>query len=81
MDEDGNTTMPQQLSKTRFVAGCQCYDFLWWKVHEPDAEEFVPDLVLQDRFEQGSEVGELARTPRHRRVVGAGRGSELDRRW
>ena len=54
--------MTQRLSKSRFVAGCQCYDFLWWKVHEPDAPEFVPDVALEDRFEQGTEVGERART-------------------
>jgi predicted RecB family nuclease len=54
--------MPQQLSKTRFVAGCQCHDLLWWTVHEPDAPELVPDMSLEDRFEQGHQVGELARS-------------------
>lgn len=50
------------LSKTRFVAGWQCHKLLWWTVHEPDAVELQPDEVLQDRFDQGTEVGRLART-------------------
>jgi hypothetical protein len=49
------------LSKSRFVAGCQCHKLLWWKVHEPDAPELQPDKVLQDLFDQGRQVGELAR--------------------
>jgi hypothetical protein len=50
-----------RLSKSRFVAGCQCPKLLWWKVHEPDAPELQPDRVLQDLFDQGVVVGELAR--------------------
>ena len=50
-----------RLSKSRFVAGWQCHKLLWWKVHEPDAEELRPDRVLQDLFDQGQQVGELAR--------------------
>jgi hypothetical protein len=50
-----------RLSKSRFVSGVQCHKLLWLKVHEPDAPELVPDRVLQDRFEQGIEVGRLAR--------------------
>lgn len=53
--------MRHRLSKSRFVAGWQCHKLLWWKVHEPDAHELQPDVVLQDRFDQGSHVGELAR--------------------
>ena len=49
------------LSKSRFVAGWQCPKLLWWKVHEPDAVELQPDRVLQDRFDQGEQVGQLAR--------------------
>lgn len=49
------------LSKSRFVAGWQCHKLLWWKVHEPGAAELVPDKVLQDLFDQGQQVGELAR--------------------
>src|SRR5687767_14898775 len=51
----------RQLSKSRFVAGKQCHKLLWWKVHEPLAEELQPDKVLEDRFDQGRQVGELAR--------------------
>ncbi len=54
--------MPQQLSKSHFVAGCQCHGLLWWTVHEPDAPELVPDMSLEDKFEQGHQVGELARS-------------------
>ncbi len=48
------------LSKSRFTAGWQCHKLLWWKVHEPDAEELQPDKVLQDLFDQGHHVGEVA---------------------
>jgi hypothetical protein len=51
-----------RLSKSRFVAGVQCHKLLWWKVHEPKARELQPDIVLQDRFDQGAHVGTLART-------------------
>jgi predicted RecB family nuclease len=50
-----------QLSKSRYVAGTQCHRLLWWKVHEPLAVELQPDKVLQDRFDQGAQVGALAR--------------------
>ncbi len=53
--------MSAHLSKSRYVAGVQCHKLLWWKVHEPDAVELQPDKVLQDRFDQGSQVGALAR--------------------
>jgi len=49
------------LSKTRFVAGWQCHNVLWWRVHEPDAPELQVGPALQDLFDQGSEVGRLAR--------------------
>jgi len=49
------------LSKSRFTAGIQCHKLLWWKVHEPLAVELQPDKVLLDRFDQGRQVGELAR--------------------
>ncbi len=52
---------PLGLSKSRFAAGVQCHKLLWWKVHEPNAVELQPDKVLQDRFDQGNQVGELAR--------------------
>lgn len=53
--------MPPTLSKSRFVAGWQCHKQLWLRVHEKDAPELQIDVVLQDRFDQGAEVGVLAR--------------------
>ena len=49
------------LSKSRFVAGWQCHKLLWWQVHDPDALELQPDKVLEDLFDQGRQVGEVAR--------------------
>jgi len=49
------------LSKSRFTTGHQCEKLLWWTVHEPNAAELQPDKVLQDLFDQGRQVGELAR--------------------
>ncbi len=51
----------RRLSKSRFVSGWQCEKLLWWTVHEPGAAELQPDKVLQDLFDQGRLVGELAR--------------------
>lgn len=45
------------LSKSRFVAGWQCHKLLWLKVHQKDAPELQVDIVLQDRFDQGVQVG------------------------
>src|SRR5947208_84296 len=53
--------MPYRLSKSKYTAGVQCHKLLWWKVHEPEAIELQPDKVLQDRFDQGAQVGALAR--------------------
>ena len=50
------------LSKSRFVTGCQCHKLLWWTVHEPGARELQPDKVLRDLFDQGRQVGEVARS-------------------
>lgn len=53
--------MSPNLSKSRFVAGWQCHKQLWLRVHERDAPELQVDVVLQDRFDQGAQVGALAR--------------------
>ena len=53
--------MPHRLSKSRYTAGIQCHKLLWWIVHDPNAVELQPDKVLQDRFDQGAQVGALAR--------------------
>src|SRR5689334_4725732 len=51
-----------RLSKSRFTSGLQCHRQLWWRVHEPDATELVPDVVTRKLFDQGARIGELART-------------------
>lgn len=53
---------PKGLSKSRFVSGLQCHRLLWWMSHEPGAPELVPDDALQAVFDQGTAVGERART-------------------
>src|SRR2546430_10041221 len=50
-----------RLSKSRFLAGLQCHKQLWWRVHEPDAPELVPDPALRNILDQGNEVGCKAR--------------------
>src|SRR5512134_2931949 len=50
------------LSKSRFVAGLQCARQLWWRVHEREAPELVPDAGAQRLFAQGHRVGALTRT-------------------
>jgi hypothetical protein len=54
--------VPHRLSKSRFTAGLQCLKQLWWRVHEPDAPELVPDFLLQATFERGHRVGAVARS-------------------
>lgn len=49
------------LSKSRYVWGLQCHRLLWWASHERDAPELAPDEALQAVFDQGAEVGALAR--------------------
>lgn len=51
-----------RLSKTRFCAGLQCPKQLWWKMHEPEAEELVPDPATERIFAWGHRVGALARS-------------------
>jgi len=53
---------PHKLSKSRFTYGLQCHRQLWWRVHEPDAPELVESAAQQALFDQGHEVGALART-------------------
>ena len=51
-----------RLSKSRVMAGLQCHKRLWWTVHEPTAPELEPDEALQALFDEGTHVGEVART-------------------
>ena len=48
------------ISKSKFVAGCQCLKRLYWQVHEPELAG-VPDAAAVAIMEQGREVGKLAR--------------------
>ena len=52
---------PHGLSKSRYTAGLQCHKQLWWRVHEPDAPELVPDAGTQKLFDTGLHVGAVAR--------------------
>ncbi len=56
----GEVIVAHRLSKSRFLAGLQCLKQQWWRVHEPDAPELVPDAKQQVIFDRGTEVGELA---------------------
>jgi hypothetical protein len=49
-----------KLSKSRFVAGCQCLKRLYLQVHEPDLAA-EPDGAAEAIIEQGRDVGLLAR--------------------
>jgi predicted RecB family nuclease len=48
-----------KLSKSKFIAGCQCLKRLYLQVHEPDLAS-EPDEAKQAIFDQGHEVGILA---------------------
>jgi len=49
-----------RLSKSRFTAGLQCHKRLYLQIHQPELAA-EPDESTQARFEQGTEVGQLAR--------------------
>jgi predicted RecB family nuclease len=48
------------VSKSKFLAGCQCLKRLYWQVHEPELAG-VPDAAAVAIMKQGREVGVLAR--------------------
>jgi predicted RecB family nuclease len=48
-----------KLSKSKFLAGCQCLKRLYLQVHEPELAREI-DEAKQARFDQGHEVGRLA---------------------
>ena len=52
--------MKIKLSKSRFVAGCQCLKRLYWLVHQPELAA-QPDAAAEAIIQQGHEVGMLAR--------------------
>ncbi|MCK4589530.1 MAG: DUF2779 domain-containing protein [Nanoarchaeota archaeon] len=49
------------FSKSSYMAGLQCLNYLWAKINRPD-EIQEPDEATQYRFDQGHLVGELAKT-------------------
>lgn len=49
------------LSKSRVMAGLQCYKRLWWMVREPTAPELQPDELGQAAMDRGTRVTEIAR--------------------
>ncbi|MEQ1899063.1 MAG: DUF2779 domain-containing protein [Vicinamibacterales bacterium] len=59
-DPAGESAPRLRLSKSRFTSGLQCHKQLWWRVHEPDAPELVPDAARQAIFDQGHVVGAAA---------------------
>jgi predicted RecB family nuclease len=52
--------MSMRISKTKFVAGCQCLKRLYLQVHEPELAA-DPEDAADAVIEQGREVGLLAR--------------------
>ena len=49
-----------RISKSKFVAGCQCVKRLYWQVHQPELAA-GPDAATEAIMRQGHEVGMLAR--------------------
>src|SRR5208283_3570632 len=54
------TAVIMRISKSKFVAGCQCVKRLYWQVHEPELAA-QPGAADQAIMQQGHEVGMLAR--------------------
>lgn len=52
--------MTIRLSKSNFVAGCQCLKRLYLQVHEPELAA-EPDVAAEAIIEQGRQVGLLTR--------------------
>src|SRR5688572_20742664 len=52
----------KRLSKSDYLAGLQCTKHLWLRINEPDSVELEPDDNFEALFEQGREIGALART-------------------
>ncbi|MDO8476453.1 MAG: hypothetical protein Q7W02_09715 [Candidatus Rokubacteria bacterium] len=50
------------LSWSRVTAGLQCHQRLCWTVDEPTAPDLQPDEARPALFDEGTQVGEAART-------------------
>src|ERR1039458_2101095 len=65
MSKADGTSKPSaapSLSKSRFTKGLQCHRLLWWTVNEPGAPELVTTPDMQAIFDQGTQVGDVARS-------------------
>ena len=49
------------LKKGTFLSGVHCERRMWWEIHDKGCEETKIGLATQNLFDQGNEVGELAR--------------------
>jgi len=49
------------LKKSTFLSGTHCTRRMWWEIHDKGCDELKIDLATQILFQQGNEVGELAR--------------------
>ena len=58
--ESDNKITDKILSKSKYISGIQCLKYLWYLVNEPDSIPPYDDAALF-RFQQGHEVGELAK--------------------
>ncbi len=57
---EGSAAVSNRISKSKFVAGCQCLKRLYLQVHEPELSAEA-DAAAEAIIEQGREVGLLAR--------------------
>lgn len=68
-----------RMTKRRYASGMRCPKKLWLEVNEPTAPELIGPPIPTVLFEQGRQVGELARARwPHGRLVGDGRVAAFD---
>lgn len=54
-------TFAHTLKKSTFLSGMHCERRMWWEINDKGCKEMRIDLSTQLLFDQGNEVGELAR--------------------
>jgi hypothetical protein len=54
-------TFAHTLKKSTFLSGLHCARRMWWEIHDKGCEELKTGLATQILFDQGNEVGALAR--------------------
>ncbi|MBC7753696.1 MAG: DUF2779 domain-containing protein [Moraxellaceae bacterium] len=57
---ESKKTKPKTLSKSSLMKGFQCEKYLWLSINQPEAAADT-DAATQMQFDEGNEVGELAR--------------------